>query len=239
MQIAILTTETSHHNYFVRELAATGLELSVFVETKPVIAPFDTYHEFEDARDEYEWNTFFPTGRKALTELAPTSVFHDINDPAVVRSLREDRPDAIIVYGTGIIRAEIIAVTPGRIVNLHGADPREYRGLDSALWAIYHRDFGGLAVTLHRLNAALDDGEIVATTPVPIATGLNLHQLRAEYARSCVELTLEGIEQLRTKGGFRSTPQERAGRYYSFMPGVMKEAVRQVFERHTQGVRTM
>ena len=67
-------------------------------------------------------------------------------------------------------------------------DPRQYRGLDTHLWAIYHGDFGGLVTCLHHVDLQLDTGDIVDCRPVPIARDMELHELRAANTRVCVEL---------------------------------------------------
>ena len=44
---------------------------------------------------------------------------------------------------------------------MHGGDPEYYRGLDSFLWAIYHKDFNKFYVTLHNVNNTFDSGGVI------------------------------------------------------------------------------
>lgn len=230
MKVAVLTTQTPHHAYFVRELAAAFPVASVVLETNALKAPFDTAHELEQRRDEYERQVFFGGRDPSIADLAPTRSFPSVNDEACLDHLRGLAADVLVVFGTGIIRPGLIAVNPRGIVNLHGGDPREYRGLDSHLWAIYHGDWENLVTTLHRVNPALDDGETVLMARVPVARGMQLHQLRRSNAEVCVRLVVSALAMRERLGGFVSTPQGKRGRYYSFMPAPLKEICRRKFD---------
>jgi methionyl-tRNA formyltransferase len=142
-------------------------------------------------------------------------------------------PDATIVFGTGKLKAPVLSVQPERMFNLHGGDPQEYRGLDTHLWAIYHGDFSGLVTTLHRVAPALDDGDIVASAAVPLHRSMGLHELRAANTEVCLALTLAALTQLAEDGHVLSRRQSRAGRYYSFMPAILKDLVCAKFASHT------
>jgi len=233
MKVAVLTTETTHHAYFVRELArAAGLE-QVIVERCSAIAPFPTHHPFEDERDAHESQTWFDGGQAAIKDIAPTLEVDSVNTPEAVAAMERLRPRIVFVFGTGRLLPEVIRACPTGLVNLHGGDPEEYRGLDSHLWAIYHRDFGGLVTTLHRVNEELDDGEIVLQAAIPLRREMPLCELRQHNTEVCVDLAVSALDMHARHGGFLSRPQRRRGRYYSFMPAVLKEVCRQRFESHT------
>ena len=53
MRVVILTTQTPHHVYFVREIAAAASVTLVMAETRSLTPPFDTAHPFESERDRY------------------------------------------------------------------------------------------------------------------------------------------------------------------------------------------
>ena len=93
------------------------------------------------------------------------------------------------------IKNSIIQRCRQGIINLHGGDPQFYRGLDSHLWAIYHKDFSNLKVCLHRINNILDDGEIIDMRSIKMKK-LELYMLRSENTKLCVELTLSALKNL-------------------------------------------
>lgn len=232
MKTVLLTTETAHHTWFAREVAgASGLDLIV-AETRGPAPPFATAHPYEQQRDAYEREVFFAGGDVRLADIAPVITSALVNDAAVIDALRDLGPDTIIVFGTGRVGLPLMGLCPGRIVNLHGGDPEHYRGLDTHLWAIYHRDFGQLITTLHHLSPEIDTGDIILQAPVRLSRGMRLCQLRARNTEICLELTLDALAGLRRTGRFPARPQRQAGRYYSSMPTVLKQICVERFARH-------
>ncbi|HIJ66757.1 MAG TPA: hypothetical protein HPP87_02790 [Planctomycetes bacterium] len=236
MKLVVLTTRTLHHTYFVQELAKMFSVNAVFVECKTNKPSFETHHPFEDQRELYEREVFFGNKAVRLEDFSQVIEVETVNGADSVAKLRQLEPDVIIVFGTGRLRADVINACPDGIANLHGGNPAEYRGLDSHLWAIYHRDYENLIVTLHRVNEQLDDGEIILDSPIHIQRGMKLHQLRRFNTEICVQLAVLGLDMFKQQGRFISRLQLKRGRYYSFMPAVLKDFCKERFERYTETI---
>lgn len=230
-----MTTETLHHAYFVREIAARYPATAIFCETKTPSAPFETAHAFESARERYEQEHWFNGSRRALANFAPVTMLSTINGDAALNAIRRFDPDVLVDFGTGKVKSPVLDFKPGRFFNLHGGDPQQYRGLDSHLWAIYHGDFSGLVTTLHRLTQTLDAGDIVSMRDVPLRPHMRLHELRAANTQVCLDMTLAALSGIASSGDVRGTPQSEKGRYYSFMPAALKEICVGKFEKFTAG----
>jgi methionyl-tRNA formyltransferase len=232
MKIAILTTQTPHHALFIKEIATRYDDVHVIGETRGLHAPFDNSHAFEQDRDEFEREQWF-SGRDAqLADFAPAVMVDTLNSPDGLHALASVGPDIALVFGTGKLSAAVIDHGPDCFLNLHGGDPEDYRGLDTHLWAIYHGDFAGLVTTLHRVNAALDDGDICLQETLSLRPGMQLHELRLINTEVCVRLAVAALASFTAQGGVPGRKQRRKGRYYSFMPGVLKEVCVQRFSRH-------
>lgn len=233
MKIVVLTTQTPHHTYFVQEVVKRFPVELVLLERGHVNPPFPTSHAFEAKRDEYENAVFFGGKERRISEFAPVAEVDSANGKEALGSLDAIVPDVIISFGTGKISKELIARCSDGIINLHGGDPEEYRGLDSHLWAIYHKDFKNLITTLHRLNERLDDGQIIARLPVPLKRDMKIFELRRYNTQVCVDLTLAALATYQRDGKFTAQRQRKQGRYYSFMPAVLKQICQEYFERYT------
>jgi methionyl-tRNA formyltransferase len=232
MKLAVLTTETYHHTYFVQEVQKTYEISAVLIETHLAQPVFQTFHPFEALRDDYERNVFFDGHNRRLSDIVYTYQADSVNNPSAVAFLKDLSPDVIVVFGTGPIKQQVIQLARTSIVNLHGGDPEAYRGLDTHLWAIYHNDFEGLVTTLHRLNPLLDDGDIILQAPIPLKKRSELHQLRHGNTDVCIQLTLAALSMYERIGCFVSRPQRKKGRYYSFMPAPLKEVCLKNLERY-------
>lgn len=85
-----------------------------------------------------------------------------INHPDVLALMGRLRPDVIAVFGTSLIRGELL--TKGRlgIFNLHGGLSPEYRGSDCTFWALYNNEPQKVGCTLHRIDGGIDTGTLIA-----------------------------------------------------------------------------
>lgn len=236
LRVGILTTETPHHVRFVEAIGARYDVARVFEERRSISAEFETQHPYEEARDAFERERWFGGADRKLADVAAVETYRDLNEPEAVASMRSADVDALIVFGTGKLGQEVIDVVPDRIVNLHGADPEKYRGLDTHLWAIYHQDFRGLVTTLHKVRPELDRGGVVMKMPIPVRRGMKLHELRAANVETCIEIATDALAMLDDYGEFISQPQLYIGRYYSFMPAVLKNRCVRKFEAYTAGL---
>lgn len=230
MRIAFLTTETAHHTYYAWKVAERFPLSAVVVETAVLAAPFETFHPFETKRDEHEREVLLGAVGGTLADVAQVHTVENVNE--ALPTLQATSPDVVLVFGTGLLLPETIAAAP-TCLNLHGGDPEEYRGLDTHLWAVYHGDFGALVTTLHHVSEELDVGDIAYREPVPLRRDMPLHELRARNTDVCVDLTLRALDELAASGSAPRRRQSRRGRYYSFMPAVLKERCVMQFARHT------
>ena len=96
---------------------------------------------------------------------------------------------------------------------------------------LYHNDFDDLVTTLHHVDADLDTGDIVFQSKLKVEAGTRLHQLRAINTKVCVNLFLVALSAFQSIGWLPSREQVSRGRYYSYMPTVLKEECVRNFNR--------
>lgn len=236
--ILILTTETVHHAFFVKKLSEKFKNISVICEKVSQIAfPFETHHPFETKRDEFELRKWFNGNKTLISNFAETKSFESLNGNSAFDFLAKERPDIVIVFGTGRLKKHILDLFPGKIFNLHGGDPERYRGLDSHLWAIYHQDFSALVTSLHCVSEGLDEGDIVNQQKIEITRNMPIECLRAANTEACITITTSLIENISSgcKVGIRKQIQD--GRYYSAMPSPLKEICLEKFSRFTKQIK--
>jgi len=234
MRIAVLTTETLHHAFFVRELTQLYGNVTVFCEAPAATeTSFPTQHMFERERDRFESESWFNGVPRHIADITEFHECASINDEDATKALIAYAPDIILVFGTGVLKPSVIAVRPDRIWNFHGGDPERYRGLDTHLWAIYHRDFSALVTTLHRLDSGVDTGDIILRRMVPLEPQMPIHALRRANTEVCVQLATSAIEMIQGGDDVIAQRQRTKGRYYSSMPAVLKDLCKDRFEAYT------
>jgi methionyl-tRNA formyltransferase len=232
VKLALLTTDTLHHRYFAREVAARLPWTIIVLETVSVVPPFDTFHPYEERRHEFEQEVLLGGQPGEFREVAETHAVANINSPEAVELLKRAAADVAIVFGTGLCRTQVIETAGLMCLNLHGGNPEQYRGLDTHLWAIYHGDYGNLVTTLHYLNKEIDAGDMVMQAQLELRRGMEMHELRAVNARTCVQLVTLALGALASGIALPRRSQVARGRYYSFMPSVLKDVCVRKFGTH-------
>ncbi|WP_204106218.1 MULTISPECIES: formyltransferase family protein [Spirulina sp. CCY15215] len=232
MNIILLTTNTSHHLYYAWKITERFSLKAIFLETSSVQPPFETYHPFEKLQTSYEKETLLSQFNSDFADLAETYQVKSINDSKNISILQSLKPDLVLVFGTRKLSKSIIQLANRACLNLHGGNPEYYRGLDTHLWSIYHNDFNNLVTTLHHVDLDLDTGEIVFQAQLKPSRKTHLYELRTLNTEVCVNLSMLAIHTLNMSGFLPSRKQLARGRYYSFMPSLLKEDCVKKFNRY-------
>lgn len=91
-----------------------------------------------------------------------------VNSVACIAWLREQQPDVVVVNGTRIISADVLAATAAPFVNTHCGITPAYRGVHGGYWALYRNDRANAGVTVHLVNTGIDTGDILYQQAIEI-----------------------------------------------------------------------
>lgn len=123
--------------------------------------------------------------------------------------VRDYDPDVIVVafYGR-ILPEEIYGLPRLGCWNLHLGDSERYRGAYPNVWALMNGD-GEYAVTLHRVNAVVDGGPILAKRKFPIGRGITGRELYDLMTQQGFQLFGECWDDILSGGALSMTrPQD-------------------------------
>lgn len=233
--IVVLSTDTAHHRYFLNRIADAGIAVSGCVfETTSVQPPFEIGPVYDDDEAAYEAKHFFSDTRDDLERLDIQSV-PNFNEPDAHDKITAFRPTLGVVFGARRLTPETISLFPDGLINVHRGIAQAYRGLDSDLWAIYHRDYDNLGTTIHLIDERLDTGAIIAQQRMKLTADTRCHQIRFHTTMLATNMVIKALQDYLT-GKLTTYEQEAEGRYYSFMPKVLKQIVAQRFDRHCEGL---
>jgi methionyl-tRNA formyltransferase len=179
-----------------------------------------------DREKDYLKNDLYdPPSFSELIERYPTpvTVVPHLNKEESEAQLRELKPDIILLCGSVIIKPHIFSLSRIGTINAHPGLLPEYKGLDSVRWAIYHNDPVG--ATSHFVDEGLDTGPVLVRKEVQYRNGETILDIRVRAMRVCVEVMLQAVRGL-TDGTLTAKPQQEGeGRYFSWAPEDVKEAV--------------
>jgi methionyl-tRNA formyltransferase len=136
------------------------------------------------------------------------------------------RPDLIAVFGTSLIRGELLNRGRLGIVNLHGGLSPEYRGADCTFWALYNNEPEKVGCTLHWIDPGIDTGRLIAHISPEVRPGDDELTLFWRGVKKSASVYAELIRRL-AEGERFGQPQQEKGRLYQ---------VRQRGLRHEQQV---
>lgn len=131
----------------------------------------------------------------------------DIHAPGVLARVRALRPDLGLAYGSPILRPELFEIPRLGTLGIHHGKVPEYRGKKTTFWAMYNGE-ATAGVTIQKINAGLDRGDVVKEGEVPIGRR-TLGAVWQELEALGIELCLEAI--LDVKNG-RATYRPQTGR---------------------------
>lgn len=224
MKVAILTTDTLSHRFFVREVAKEH-NVGVFLEAEPAEKP-GFICPFPVSRREHEEETWGLISWGGYIKVA----VENLNEAFAVSELRRFAPDVILVNGTLKLDKPILDIRPFHIVNFHSGWPEKYRGLDNDLWAVWHKDWFNLCVCAHRVTEKLDTGRIIGSHLIEAPDGLYALRLRkAEVAVKVAHGVLQSFKRNCVQGR-----EYVPGRYYGAMPTVLQEEVDRILQRRAK-----
>lgn len=216
MRIALFTSNHLRHKYVAFQVASTlELKLIISEEKSSTIEEKAMYSKEEQQllanhfkkRNTSE-NAFFGSYSQFPKGVVHHSVSSgSINSQNTLDLLAAHDIDAILLFGTSIIKAPILDLYPNRIFNLHLGLSPYYKGSGTNFFPIVNNEFECLGATIHLANTKVDAGAI-------------LHQIRPD--------NLEIDDTIHSLG---NKIIEKAGYRY---PRVIKLYLDDQIEAHTQ-----
>lgn len=138
-----------------------------------------------------------------------------VNDQSVQVFLLENKPDFLIVYGTGLIERRIFSVCNQIPMNIHMGITPEFRGSRSEFWAMKKGELEKIGVTIHKIDEGIDTGTPIHQRFISAQEGdseIRLRKQNIELAAEMVgelfrnNLTNQVIQNSSRRSGFFSTP---------------------------------
>jgi hypothetical protein len=139
---------------------------------------------------------FFPHGEPRLDSPELVREVPHINHADVAKLARDLRPDLICVFGTSLIRGELLKEGRLGIVNLHGGLSPEYRGADCTFWALYNGEPDKVGCTLHFIDAGIDTGGLIAHISPEVRAGDGELELFWRAVQDSADVYAEAVARL-------------------------------------------
>lgn len=178
-----------------------------------------------------------PIAAYALQHRVPLIRTPNANDPAILASIREAKPDAMVVIAFGQKLGEDLIGLPrlgrGATVNLHMSLLPKYRGAGPIQWAMIRGEKQtGLSV-IH-LADRMDAGAILAQVSTPIDPQETAGELHDRLAAMGPGIVLDVLDQI---AAGRTSPRPQDESHKSMAPKLSKADGVVDFSQDAQAVR--
>lgn len=101
-----------------------------------------------------------PIEGAAITEVA------SVNSARTVDVVRHMKPSVVVVNGTRILGAALLAAVDVPIINMHAGITPAYRGVHGGYWALAEGDRAHSGVTVHRIDLGIDTGPVLGQATI-------------------------------------------------------------------------
>jgi methionyl-tRNA formyltransferase len=147
MNVGFLTSTSKRHSYFIKMLSKKVKPVIVICEDKPAFKKTN----IANAED------------KIFSDVSHSEKIKKglINSKETFEILKSNRVDICFVFGTSLIKKNILSGIDCEFINIHTGLTQHYRGVDSTLWAIYNNDLDNIGYTIHQIDPGIDTGNIL------------------------------------------------------------------------------
>lgn len=229
LRLLVLCGRSARHLYVANALCRAGEVVAIVQETGGDWSLGKTLKKLRPAnlwRKAWRWlrdrrrytgnpeaKFFFPDAAVRLDHPELVREVPHINHPDVVKLARDVQPDLICVFGTSLIRGELLDEGRLGIVNLHGGLSPEYRGADCTFWALYNNEPDKVGCTLHYIDAGIDTGRLIAHVSPEVGAGDTELVLFWRAVQDSAAVYAEAVERI-ARGELFGALQPGRGRLY-------------------------
>jgi methionyl-tRNA formyltransferase len=134
----------------------------------------------------------------------PVYFVRNYHDADAVELIKNADTDLGVIFGTNIIRENVFSIPRLGSINLHQGLAPFYRGSAPVFWELFN-DEPEVGVTVHRVAAKVDAGDIVMQRRVPLRYDFARYDLdfqkfiadfRANLKELCAALVAESVRQI-------------------------------------------
>src|SRR5579862_9694455 len=143
----------------------------------------------------------------------------NVNAPSTLAAIESLEPDILLVSGTNMVRAAVVAAMSGRIgvLNLHtGISPYVKGGPNCTNWCLARGWFHLIGNTVMWLDEGIDSGALIVTERTPLSGDESLFDLHRKVMDHAHALYVRAVSALGAGRALPRVPQDSIGQGRTF-----------------------
>ena len=220
MRLGILTSHDVRHRYLVNALRSR-CEVAAVCYQDTGYVPADTaadstdeataaavQHHFDERRRQER--IYFGHDAEPVTDSPTCGVRvvdrRTLNTPETLTFLRRRQVEAVVVYGTGMIKPPLIEPFAGRMINMHLGLSPYYRGTATNFYPLLNDEPEYVGATIHLIDPGIDTGPIVHHARPEIVADDMPHTAGCKAIQAGLNKLIQTVNEL-AAGTLQSVPQ--------------------------------
>lgn len=120
----------------------------------------------------------------------------EIFEEELIRALAPYNPDFIILAGFDrILTSHFLSIYKDKVINIHPADTKEYKGLHGYKWA-FENKLKETLITVHFVDEGIDTGKVIAKQKIDLSKAKSLDEVEEIGLKNEHELYSQAIRSL-------------------------------------------
>lgn len=189
MRVAVLTSDALRHRYFVQQVGKSFEVVQVLHQSKKnyYTGVRQSSHAIERHFANLTAAELAEFSPRLKDHQTPLRVVEDINAQQHVDEALKCSVDAILLFGTQILKSQWLDAFPTRIINLHLGLSPFYRGSATLFWPCANGELECLGATIHVAVQEVDAGDILRQIKIPALEGDSYYTLSTRLIRHAID----------------------------------------------------
>ena len=218
MRVLLFSGSHSRHLFVLAKLLKLDASFRVVVMERESVMPLPpesiTKHDLANFSRHFEKRFEIETG--AFGELNHHSVCqpHELNSKATVEFVNKEPADICIVFGSDLIKGELLESLPQLSINFHLGLSPWYRGSATLFWPFMFMEPQCAGITIHKIVSAADAGEVLHQSVPTLKKGMGIHDVGlATVLKGSIDL-IQTLNNLINGVDLKFTAQRTMGRLF-------------------------
>ena len=200
MKIVILTGNNLRHYWFARALSEQLEAVGIVFEEKRSAVSAESADEItlqhlqeREAAEQKYFNGDYQSYFSRFKTLAVKS--GEVNSPQTFSWVKDLKPDALVLFGSSIIKKPYLSYFENRAINIHLGLSPYYRGTATNFWPLVNNEPECVGATIHLAILKVDAGAILQQFRPDIELGDGPHDIGCQVIVKGAQMMAEAVKR--------------------------------------------
>lgn len=241
MKILIITSNSIRHKYFANKIYENFKDCLIFSENRTIDYKIDsknTYLIKKHFDDRLLTEKNFFNGNNEFLGNYLSLKNGEINSPKIIKKIKKFMPDIIVVFGSSILKDEIIRLVPkGKFLNMHLGISPYYRGSGTNFWPFVNNELEFVGATILYIDSGIDTGDIITHVRPTFEISDNVHTVGCKVIKKSTKIIIKIINEINHGKKIKVTKQWKVNnsKYYK-IKDFDQNALEKYFQNLEKGI---